>query len=138
MDGANALHAHGRMVMVQQPEPAQFAGMPETAIAGDDPDAILPPKKLAQMLMTHLKVAPALVELPEEKEDMLPQAFGRQRNIETAGKHLLILFPVEVVKISAFVRRDCIFPIQTVKGFLPLEDGRFFNGKRRSNPRYQK
>jgi two-component system CheB/CheR fusion protein len=60
VDGANALHAEGGMVMVQQPESAQFSGMPETAIAGDDPDAILPPGKLAQMLMTHLKIAPAV------------------------------------------------------------------------------
>jgi len=67
VDGANALHAHGGMVMVQQPESAQFKGMPETAIAGDDPDAILPPDKLAQMLMTHLKVAPALVGLSGKK-----------------------------------------------------------------------
>jgi len=57
-EGANALHANGGMVMVQQPATAQFSSMPQMAISGDDPDAILSPGKLAQMLITHLKVAP--------------------------------------------------------------------------------
>jgi chemotaxis response regulator CheB len=57
-EGANALHAYGGMVMVQQPATAQFPSMPQMAISGDDPDAILSPGKLAQMLISHLKVAP--------------------------------------------------------------------------------
>jgi two-component system CheB/CheR fusion protein len=50
--GAIAIHNEQGLVMVQDPQTAEFTGMPESAILNDHPTQILSPKRLAQALLT--------------------------------------------------------------------------------------
>ena len=59
--GAAAVSTRGGMVIVQNPEEAEFGGMPASTIAGDHPDRIMPLAAIAPA------VVEALEELPEEK-----------------------------------------------------------------------
>jgi len=49
--GAIAIHNEQGMVMVQDPQTATFASMPQSAILKDHPTQILSPKRLAQALL---------------------------------------------------------------------------------------
>lgn len=53
--GANAIHARGGMVMVQEPHSTHYQGMPMAAIREDSPDYILTPRQLAMQLVEYLK-----------------------------------------------------------------------------------
>ena len=50
--GAIAIHNEQGMVMVQDPQTAEFASMPQSAILKDHPVQVLSPKRLAQALLT--------------------------------------------------------------------------------------
>ena len=52
--GAIAIHNEQGMVMVQDPQTAEFTSMPQSAILKDHPMQILSPKKLAQALLTFV------------------------------------------------------------------------------------
>lgn len=49
-EGAQAIHHHGGMVLVQDPRSTEFKSMPESIIKDDSPDVILPPSELASRL----------------------------------------------------------------------------------------
>lgn len=51
--GCHAIKHHGGFVIVQSPESAKATGMPESAIAADDPDRILPPSEIPDALIEH-------------------------------------------------------------------------------------
>jgi chemotaxis response regulator CheB len=53
--GAKLIHEKGGTVLVQDPQSAIANSMPAAAIKADNPDAILSPKKLGQMLMEIIK-----------------------------------------------------------------------------------
>lgn len=52
--GAIAIHNEQGMVMVQDPQTAEFTSMPQTAILKDHPTQILSPERLAQALLTFV------------------------------------------------------------------------------------
>jgi two-component system chemotaxis response regulator CheB len=52
--GAIAIHNEQGMVMVQDPQTAEFTSMPQSAILKDHPMQILSPKRLAQALLTFV------------------------------------------------------------------------------------
>lgn len=52
--GAIAIHNEQGTVMVQDPQTAEFTGMPQSAILKDHPAQILSPKRLAQALLTFV------------------------------------------------------------------------------------
>ncbi len=54
--GAIAIHNQQGMVMVQDPQTAEFTGMPESAILRDHPSQILSPKRLAQALLRFVSL----------------------------------------------------------------------------------
>jgi two-component system chemotaxis response regulator CheB len=49
--GLRSIKAHGGVVLVQDPETAQHAGMPRSAIAHADPDAVARPRELAKLIV---------------------------------------------------------------------------------------
>ena len=53
--GAVAVHHHGGLVFVQNPDSAEFNGMPLSAINADSPDEISTPKEIAYALLDILK-----------------------------------------------------------------------------------
>ena len=53
--GAIHMHQENGTIMVQNPETAQFEGMPNSVILKDHPHKILAPKKLAAALMEFLQ-----------------------------------------------------------------------------------
>jgi two-component system CheB/CheR fusion protein len=53
--GAIHMHQQEGMVMVQDPDTAEFTGMPKSAILKDHPSHILTPKKLALALLNFLQ-----------------------------------------------------------------------------------
>lgn len=52
--GAIAIHNEDGLVMVQDPQSAEFSAMPTSAILRDHPTHILPPKRLAKSLMSFV------------------------------------------------------------------------------------
>ena len=50
-DGVQTIHAHGGIVLVQEPGSTAFKSMPDAAIRSDHPDEILPPAQLAENLL---------------------------------------------------------------------------------------
>jgi two-component system CheB/CheR fusion protein len=56
--GARAIHAAGGFLMAQEPESSKFDGMPRSAIATGDIDAILPAEELPLRLLAHLRNEP--------------------------------------------------------------------------------
>ncbi len=56
--GAEALHAAGGVLFVQEPESAKFDGMPRSAIATGHAKAILPPEDIPRRLQAHLRNEP--------------------------------------------------------------------------------
>jgi two-component system CheB/CheR fusion protein len=59
-EGALALRARGGFVVAQDPEEAEFAGMPAAAIAAGAVDAVLPIAAIPEALLRHLREAPAV------------------------------------------------------------------------------
>lgn len=57
--GAIQINNEQGIVMVQDPETAQFAGMPKSAILKDHPTRILSPKRLAHALLEFVSLAEA-------------------------------------------------------------------------------
>jgi len=49
-NGSRKIEDHGGVVIVQDPETAQFDGMPLTSIRYDHPDYILPPNEMPQLI----------------------------------------------------------------------------------------
>ena len=56
--GAIAIHHEQGMVMVQDPQTAEFTSMPRSAILKDHPMQILSPERLAQALLTFVAELP--------------------------------------------------------------------------------
>ncbi len=54
-NGANAIEEYGGMVMVQDPKSTKFDSMPNSVIANDFPDYILPARNMGQHLMEYIK-----------------------------------------------------------------------------------
>lgn len=54
LKGVKAVHKAGGIVLVQDPRSTEFTSMPEAAIKGDHPAAVLPPGKLALILSSYL------------------------------------------------------------------------------------
>jgi len=54
--GAIAIHDEQGIVMVQDPQTADFTGMPQSAILKDHPNQILSPKRLAHALMAFVSL----------------------------------------------------------------------------------
>ena len=52
--GAIAIHNQQGMVMVQDPQSAQFTGMPRSAILNDHPTQVADPKRLANALIAFV------------------------------------------------------------------------------------
>lgn len=83
----------GGLVMVQQPETAQFDGMPRTAIATEAPDYVLDPEEMPDHLLRYLAHSP-LIEVPSkaeahvEKPDLLEEVISilaERRNHDFSG-----------------------------------------------------
>ena len=55
--GLRAVKGEGGMVMVQEPESAKYDGMPRSALATGVVDYILPPDKMADQLIRHVRHA---------------------------------------------------------------------------------
>jgi two-component system, chemotaxis family, protein-glutamate methylesterase/glutaminase len=55
--GVKLIHEYGGTVMVQQPQTAQFNGMPIMAIKADHPDVVLSPGRMAGALMEIVQQA---------------------------------------------------------------------------------
>jgi two-component system, chemotaxis family, CheB/CheR fusion protein len=53
--GIVTIKENGGIVLVQQPDTAEFDGMPRVAIAVDHPDLIQPPDKLADQLLRYIQ-----------------------------------------------------------------------------------
>jgi two-component system chemotaxis response regulator CheB len=56
--GAIAIHNEQGMVLVQDPQTAEFTSMPQSAILKDHPAQILSPERLAQALLTFVTELP--------------------------------------------------------------------------------
>lgn len=57
--GLRAIHDRGGVAMVQDPEEAMFPGMPQSAMAGDDPDYVLPVGAMGDLLSELARDEPA-------------------------------------------------------------------------------
>jgi chemotaxis response regulator CheB len=55
LEGAREIEDAKGLVIVQDPETAQFPLMPYNLIANDHPDYVLTPKDIAEKLTEHLK-----------------------------------------------------------------------------------
>jgi two-component system chemotaxis response regulator CheB len=68
--GLRAIHDQGGLALVQDPEEALFPGMPQSAMASDHPDHVLPVGKIAMVLSGLAREEPAqdrrLETMPEE------------------------------------------------------------------------
>ncbi|MDP2244239.1 chemotaxis protein CheB [Pseudomonas sp.] len=78
--GVRAIKAEGGMVMAQDPDSAEFDGMPRSAIATGLVDYVLPPAEMPVQLMAYRAHAfgkpPLLVSIPSSKaEDALKKIF---------------------------------------------------------------
>ncbi|WP_222539108.1 chemotaxis protein CheB [Pedobacter polysacchareus] len=51
--GAQEIHKHHGLVIVQDPKTAEFPYMPEAIISGDSPDAILTPEEIAKLIVNY-------------------------------------------------------------------------------------
>lgn len=56
--GAEAVHAAGGFLMVQEPESAKFDGMPRSALSTGHAQAVLPPEDMPARLVAHLRNEP--------------------------------------------------------------------------------
>lgn len=83
--GAEALHAAGGFLMVQEPESAKFDGMPRSALATGHAKAILPPEDMPARLMAYLRNEPPAPLPPISDED------GPEPTPEEARTHVLRL-----------------------------------------------
>ncbi|MFA9459810.1 CheR family methyltransferase [Thiohalorhabdus sp. Cl-TMA] len=84
--GVKAVKAEGGMVMVQDPESAEFSGMPSSAIATNLVDYVLHPEGMVATLLPYMQAlewhrAPSASEPPEIPESTLDKILGlvRQR-----------------------------------------------------------
>lgn len=73
VDGAAAVAQAGGLVLVQDPETAEFGGMPAAAIASGRADHVLPPEQIADCLgrLAALPDATMTADLPGEALDRL-------------------------------------------------------------------
>lgn len=55
--GVREIKASGGMVLVQDPETAQYDGMPRSAIATGQADAVLPLERMPEVLLSHVRHA---------------------------------------------------------------------------------
>ncbi|MFP5518162.1 MAG: chemotaxis protein CheB, partial [Alphaproteobacteria bacterium] len=67
--GLMAIKSAGGFTAVQQPETAQFDGMPRSALASGQVDAILPPDELPARLIDHARKALARARPPADRRD---------------------------------------------------------------------
>ncbi len=78
--GARAIKGEGGMVMAQNPESAEFDGMPSCVIANGMVDYVLPVAEMPAMLISYVKnifgkfVRPHIAEVPRS-EDLLKKIF---------------------------------------------------------------
>jgi two-component system, chemotaxis family, CheB/CheR fusion protein len=70
--GLKAIKAAGGMIMVQSPESAKYAGMPDSAIATHLADYVLPPKKMPEALIEYCS-GPYLQLVSAIDEPTLPE-----------------------------------------------------------------
>ncbi len=70
--GLRAVKAAGGMVMVQQPETAKYAGMPDSALATRLADYVLPPERLPEALIEYCR-GPFLRAVPRRARPELPE-----------------------------------------------------------------
>jgi len=82
--GLKAIKAGGGMTMVQEPQTAQHGGMPRSAAASGSADHVLPPEKMAAVLLTRAQraagpSAPA-ARPPEAASDALTTVIGVLRD----------------------------------------------------------
>ncbi|MFT3891488.1 MAG: CheR family methyltransferase [Anaerolineales bacterium] len=68
--GIKSIKEKGGLLMCQQPEEAEYDGMPRAAIATGIVDAVMPVKELAETLV---KYAQRPAPLPRDPEDLTPQ-----------------------------------------------------------------
>nr|WP_290427248.1 chemotaxis protein CheB [Mucilaginibacter aquariorum] len=78
--GLQAIKAAGGITMVQEPETAQFDGMPRSAIAAGAADLVLPPEQMAEQLSKlmgkeKLPAVPVDAELSGQLEEKLSKIF---------------------------------------------------------------
>ncbi|UMB61189.1 PAS domain S-box protein [Lutibacter sp. A80] len=87
--GIKTIKEAGGIIIVQEPDSAQFDGMPNTSIATNLVDFILPPKKIAQTL---LKIPNYRINLTEEEEEVKSNEVIYYQILELVHKHTSIDF----------------------------------------------
>ncbi|MCB0731106.1 MAG: PAS domain-containing protein [Ignavibacteriae bacterium] len=99
--GLKDIKENGGLVIVQDPESAQFDGMPRSAINTELVDFILPPEEIADKLITYANSLPISIEekskLLSSKQDGLLRIFSLIRD-----KHKI---DYSYYKMSTMVRR---------------------------------
>jgi len=80
--GVKAIKGEGGMVMAQEPETARYPGMPQSAIATNMVDFILPPEEMPTTLVAYVNQA------------VIPLANGERVLIESEGELLYQVFSV--------------------------------------------
>lgn len=55
IEGAKAIEDEGGLIIVQDPETAQFPMMPQSLIANDHPDYVLSPEQIVRKVIDHVR-----------------------------------------------------------------------------------
>ncbi|WP_219893240.1 chemotaxis protein CheB [Aquisediminimonas profunda] len=79
--GLKALHDAGGLVVAQDPDEAEYAGMPEAAIAAQAVDLVLPVTKIAAALVDPVQTTSRSIQAPLPAQSCLPEIIELLRTL---------------------------------------------------------
>lgn len=116
MVGSREINREGGIVLVQEPDTAQFDGMPRSVIQAGFADRVLSPVGIAYEVATYAEVFRRARRV--EQEDVMP-ALRRVRELFASRGEALGIMPDDVLE-RRLRRRAHLAGLETIHGFVEL------------------